>query len=267
MSENTLFDMEPSPHIGRPMLSVLPVSVLELEPETSTQRRSDGDHDTQSSRNEYSHFPSTVGDLCFQLYLRDAQRVFDPFAGWGERGSLARSYGKNYLGVDCSREAIAFAENRYHVHNVQGDSRTYPPPPFDGLLTCPPYWNLEKYQGEGLDKAKTWGEFVDDLWLVFKASYDVSRPGAKFCIMTGDWRDAGIYYDLSFQVQRIFDRLGAETIDQVIVSRRTISKVKIMIPQAVRLGYTVKVHETLNVFQKPMRVRACSSVFDTGVNR
>lgn len=83
-------------------------------------------------------------------------------------------------------------------------------------------------------------------------------PGAKFCIMTGDWRDVGVYYDLSFQVQRIFDRLGAVTIDQVIISRRTISKVKIMIPQAVRLGYTVKVHETLNVFQKPLHVEVTS---------
>lgn len=253
MTENTLFDMEPSPHVGRPMLSVLPVSVLELEPETSTQRRSDGDHDTQSSRNEYSHFPSTVGDLCFQLYLRDAQLIFDPFAGWGERGSLARSYGKDYCGVDCSSEAIAFAADRYQVSNAQSDARAYPPPRFDGLITCPPYWNLEKYRGNGLDKAKTWGGFVEDLRSVFKLSFDAAKPGAKFCILTGDWREAGVYYDLSFQVQRIFDCLSATTIDQVVVSRRTISKVKIMIPQAVRLGYTVKVHETLNVFQKPIK--------------
>lgn len=252
MNEPTLFDIQPSPNVGRPMISVLPVSVMELEPEISTQRRSNGDHDTQSSRNEYSHFPSTVGDLCFQLYLRDAQMVFDPFAGWGERGSLARSYNKSYLGVDCSSEAIKFAASRYQVYNVHGDSRTYLPPSFDGLVTCPPYWNLEKYQGEGLDKAKTWNEFVNDLWSIFRTCYDAAMPGAKFCIMTGDWRDVGVYYDLSFQVQRIFDRLGAVTIDQVIISRRTISKVKIMIPQAVRLGYTVKVHETLNVFQKPL---------------
>ena len=35
------------------------------------------------------------------------------------------------------------------------------------------------------------------------------------------------------------------------MSRLGVSKVKVMIPQAVRLGYTVKVHETLSVFAKP----------------
>lgn len=246
----TLFDLSPSPNVGRPMISVLPASVLELEAEPFTQRRSDSGHDQNSSRSEKSHFSSQVGDLCFQLYLREAHQIFDPFAGWGERGSLARTYGKSYHGVDCSPEAIAFAADRYDVHNVQSDSRTYTPPMFDGLITCPPYWNLEHYQGGGLDAEKSWESFVRGLHAVFEACYDAAQVGATFCVLTGDWRDEGVYYDLSYRTQRIFDELGATPIDQVVVSRRTISKIKIMIPQAVRLGYTVKVHETLNVFQK-----------------
>jgi hypothetical protein len=44
--------------------------------------------------------------------------------------------------------------------------------------------------------------------------------------------------------------LGFKPFDKVVVSRLTTSKIKIMLPQAKRLGYTVKVHETLSVFKK-----------------
>ncbi len=59
-----------------------------------------------------------------------------------------------------------------------------------------------------------------------------------------------IFYDLEYQVNHIFHRLNATCIDKVIISKKGISKIKIMLPQAKRLGYTVKVHETLLVYQK-----------------
>lgn len=250
MRVNTLFDMSPSPNVGRPHISVLPCSVLELEPEPSRQRRSDGGHDTVSSRAEYSHFPTQVGDLCFQLFLREATQLFDPFAGWGERASLARTYGVPYVGVDCNPDALLFARERYGVENTLGDSRTFDPPCFDGLITCPPYWNLEPYSDAGLDATESWEDFMRGLCRVFERAYDAAQVGAMFCILSGDWRADGVFYDLTFQIASMMQACGATPIDSVIVSRLGMSKIKIMIPQAVRLGYTVKVHETLNVFQK-----------------
>jgi hypothetical protein len=47
------------------------------------------------------------------------------------------------------------------------------------------------------------------------------------------------------------DELGAKIFDQIVVSRKTTSKIKIMLPQAKRLGYSVRVHESLLVFKKP----------------
>jgi hypothetical protein len=46
------------------------------------------------------------------------------------------------------------------------------------------------------------------------------------------------------------DECGATPVDIVVGSRATVTKIKVMIPQAVRLGYAVKVHETLLVFRK-----------------
>jgi DNA modification methylase len=235
---------------GRPRIDVLPCSVLEIGAQAG-ERRESGGHDAKSSRAEYSHFPHEVGSLCMQLYLREASQLFDPFAGWGERHADAVAAGKDYIGYDINPHAIAEAQRVYGVSNTLADSRTTPIPMFDGLVTCPPYWNLETYYQAGIENAQTFDRFIaEGLRPVFDRCYDAAQVGAVFCIMVGDWRQDGIYYDLAHQTRRMFDDFGATTLDEVIVSRRTVSKIKVMLPQAVRLGYTVKVHETLLVFQK-----------------
>jgi hypothetical protein len=235
---------------GRPRIDVLPCSVLEIGSQAG-ERRETGGHDSASSRAEFSHFPAEVGSLCMQLYLRECERLFDPFAGWGERHADAKAAGKEYVGYDINPHAIAEAQRVYGVGNTLADSRTTPIPLFDGLITCPPYWNLEVYSKAGIENAQTFDAFVKwGLGPIFDRCYDAAQVGAVFCIMVGDWRQDGLYYDLAHQTRRLFDDLGATTLDEVIVSRRTVSKIKVMLPQAIRLGYTVKVHETLLVLQK-----------------
>lgn len=235
---------------GRPRIDVLPCSVLEIGPQAG-DRREVGGHDSTSSRAQFSHFPAEVGSLCMQLYLRDCFNIFDPFAGWGERHADAVSAGKQYVGYDINPHAIEEARRVYGVSNTLADSHVQPIPLFDGLITCPPYWNLETYSVRGIENAKTFDEFIErGLNPVYERCYDAAQVGAMFCVMVGDWRQDGVYYDLAHKTRRMFDNFGATTIDEVIVSRRTVSKIKVMLPQAIRLGYTVKVHETLLVFQK-----------------
>lgn len=218
----------------------------------SGKRRRDGQHASVSSRADYSHFPAEVASLAMQLFLRDATRLFDPFAGWGERHAAARSHGKDYVGFDVNPQAIETARTEYGVSNVLANSLTADIPEFDGMLTCPPYWNLERYSPDGIEQHRTFKEFIDrGLTPVFARAYAAASPGSVFCVMVGDWRKDHTYYDLAHKTRCIFERLGAEVIDEVIVSRKTVSKIKIMIPQAVRLGYTVKVHEYLLVYRKP----------------
>ena len=47
------------------------------------------------------------------------------------------------------------------------------------------------------------------------------------------------------------DKLGMKPFDKVILSTKKQSKIKVMLPQAKRLGYTVKVHQILLIFEKP----------------
>lgn len=232
-----------------PKIDVLPVSVIEVGPQLQL-RRETGGHDSTSSRADYSHFPQEVASLCLELFLRDCSSIFDPFAGWGERAAYARLYGKQYTGIDINQAAIESARAVYGVSNTLGDSMSAPIPRFDGLLTCPPYWNLEQYSDAGIDGSPTYRAFLYDYATILQRCYTAARSGATFCLLVGDWRDNGSYYDLAHQTRAILYGCGATPIDEVCVSRARISKVKVMLPQAVRLGYTVKVHETLLVFRK-----------------
>lgn len=229
-------------------IRIMPVSVIDI---AAQKKRIGENHGSTSSRANYSPFPEEIADLCYQFYLRDATKVFDPFAGWGERHSKAIEWGKEYIGTDISQSAIDAALRDYGVNNVLADVLDYDIPAFDGLITCPPYWNLEKYDNdENLSRVKTWDGFLRSLFEVFDACYSAAEPGATFCVMVGDWRKNHKYYDLEYEVSGMFKGLGADIVDKVTVSRKKVSKIKIMLPQAKRLGYSVRVHESLLVFRK-----------------
>lgn len=236
---------------GKNNLEVLPVSVLEIAPSGAKKRRGESNHDKQSSRSGYSPFPYEVAETCAALFLRDAATVVDPFAGWGERGAAIMRHGKRYIGFDISEESIRHAAEVHGVQNTLADARTVEVPLHDGLVTCPPYWNLEKYgSSAGLDRHKTWEGFLTGYGAILRRFSEAASDDATYCIATGDWRSGGTYYDLTYQTEKIMDALGWKPFDKVVISRLGISKIKIMLPQAKRLGYTVKVHEMLSVFRR-----------------
>ena len=245
MTELTLFEM---PDKRVMPVEVLPVSVVEVGAQGSG-RRSRGGHDGTSSRSERSHFPREVASLCFDLYLRGRRLCLDPFAGWGERGSAARERGFGYAGFDISQESVESARKEYGIENTIADSRTADFPEHDCLLTCPPYWNLETYGGSGLEEEPTWESFLIGYEQALRRCVASSTNKAHYCLLVGDWRRDGTYYPLAHETRRIMYNLGAETIDEVVVSRKDVTKIKVMLPQAIEQGYTVKVHESLLVFR------------------
>jgi DNA modification methylase len=249
--DNAMLDIDMfSGEVQKPKddLKIIPVSVIDI---AAQKKRKNENHANTSSRANYSPFPSEIADLCYEFYLRDAERVFDPFAGWGERHSKAIEWGKAYTGVDISPVAITSALNDYGVDNILADALDYDIQEFDGLITCPPYWNLEKYDEDlNLSRVKTWERFLMGLNQAFDACYSAAEQGATFCVMVGDWRKDHKYYDLEYEVSGMFKGYGASIVDKVVVSRKKVSKIKIMLPQAKRLGYSVRVHESLLVFRK-----------------
>lgn len=236
--------------MSRKRLSVVPQSVLHIQQqENFHERREKGASERKSSRADYSFFPKEVAQLCTELYLKDCKQIFDPFAGWGERHFYCKEQKLPYLGFDINPKAIEIAKETFGVDNTLANSLTDDIPPFDGLLTCPPYWNLETYSNDGIDSIKTWEDFILSYNAILSKAWNSAEEGATFCIYVGDWRTDAVYYDLIYQTQKIMDAMGATPFDQV-VGHRVRTKVSIMVPQALSFGYTVKVHEQLLVYKK-----------------
>ena len=232
------------------VVTTLPVSVVELSPQEKNMRSGEN-HNGDSSRKFKSNFPEETCKLVYELFLRDKQKVFDPFAGFGQRAYWAKYYGKSYIGYDISQESIDLAKNLFGVDNILADSSIAEIPEFDSVFTCPPYFDLEQYSSpDGLDKLKDWSDFLICYESIWRRIILSSKSGIKFCVQVGDWRSKGKYYDLVFQTEKIFENWKLTPVDKVIISRLKTTKIKIMLPQCKRLGYTCKVHESLLVYEK-----------------
>ena len=232
------------------MYRFMPVSVFDVEG-TGRKGIRGKSKQKESSRNAYSPFPLDVCEHIVQFYLRDKFVIFDPFAGWGERGAMCEKYEKVYLGYDISPTAIQYAKDHFGVNNLLGDSRVDDILPHDGLITCPPYFNLEKYDGEkNMSRIKTWAGFLNDYKKVWKRCVANAYPDATYCIVVADFRKEGTFYNLSFETQRIMKELGMECVDKVILSQKKKVCYRIMLPQCKRLCYSAKVHHYLLVFKK-----------------
>lgn len=82
--------------------------------------------------------------------------IIDPFAGGATRGVIAHSMGREYHGVDLMEEQIRYNQQHYQEpHWHHGDAYEYlqgiPDGTHDAALTCPPYWNLERYTDDPRD--------------------------------------------------------------------------------------------------------------------
>ena len=201
-----------------------------------------------SSRHTFSPFYADVAEWVVSYLLREKTMLFDPFAGWGERHHAARQARKGYIGYDTSRDALSYASRHWNVENVFADSACASIPSHDAVFTCPPYWNLESYAGEGLHRCPTWETFLAALRHVWLRVAAMAMPGAMYCIVVGDWRAKGVYYDLTFQMERILQDLRMRCFDRVILSYKKQAPLKAMVHQAKRLGYSMKVHQTLLVY-------------------
>ena len=100
----------------------LPVSVFDVQKLGKDTIRKKQDHNKSSSRSSFSPFPRDVAEWCSNYFLRNANFVFDPFAGWGERHKAVSDAGKFYFGYDTSQKAIDYANDCEFIDNNAPDS-------------------------------------------------------------------------------------------------------------------------------------------------
>ena len=115
--------------------------------------------------NGTSVFNPVLCEVLYKWFTVENSKVLDPFAGGVVRGAMASILGHSYVGYDISAEQIE--SNKQIYENIKdkyviNDRTTWindtsmslgigEKPQYDFVITCPPYYNLEKYTNDPRD--------------------------------------------------------------------------------------------------------------------
>jgi hypothetical protein len=156
-----------------------------------------------------SIFDPVLTELLVRWYSPRGGRVLDPFAGGSVRGIVAAALGRKYTGIDISARQVeanraqwadiapklpaGTPEPRWIVGDAQ-DVQTLARQPYDFIMTCPPYGDLEVYSDDPRDlSAMDYPQFRVAYRLAIRRSIEMLRPGRFAAIVVGEIRDPDGY--------------------------------------------------------------------------
>lgn len=218
----------------------------------------DGTYGYQSGA---SVFNPILAILICNVYAPDEGICYDPFAGGGTRAVIAGKYGLKYIGVELREDEYLITMEKLHANSVNGqillgDSRNIPEIPSecaDFLITCPPYWNLERYYGgrKDLSMARTYPDYLDGMYQVIQECYRIMKKGTFSCWVVGLHRfDNGELIPIHHDIADIHTRVGFKMKEEVILNQKNQGAV-------LRVGafekgkrFLIRTHEYLQVFVK-----------------
>lgn len=121
----------------------------------------------------YSHFNPAVMNWFVKEY--GCRCLYDPCGGWGHRllGSLKLDkyiYNDFSLHTKLNVDRMVEYFGLKHVETHSNDARLFvPDDDFDAMFTCPPYFNIEKYECGGFKDESEFKAFIDRLFEVFES--------------------------------------------------------------------------------------------------
>lgn len=209
-------------------------------------------------------FDPAVAAWILNCYAPSNGLCFDPFAGGGTRAIMAAKHGLAYLGVELRAEEVAAVKTRCErchvadsVHIECGDSRDCSQiastASADFCYTCPPYHDLEQYNGgpADLSMCASYGEFLQEMRRVVEESYRVLKPGAHSVWVVGLTRDkAGGLLCLNHDIASLHRACGFGVKEEIILSHKNNGAIQ-------RVGnfdkgrkLLIRTHEYALVFQR-----------------
>ncbi len=156
-----------------------------------------------------SIFDPVLAEIALRWWCPAGGRVLDPFAGGSVRGLVAAKLGMHYTGIDLRPEQVAANEAQAEAFGavdgsarwITGDSRNLPAlvdgeTPFDFILSCPPYFDLEVYSDrpEDLSAAGDYGAFLAAYHEIIGHACARLAPDAFACWVIGDVRGKGGWF-------------------------------------------------------------------------
>lgn len=228
-----------------------------------------------ASKYNYSTFNPALADYLLRQHFKEGDTIFDPFSGRATRALMANKNKINYHGWDVSTLTIKINENKIaeieeeahpffnadsEVEYFLGDGTLLEGAQnefYDGGLTCPPYFNIEKYESSTgqLSDYKKYDKFLEHYGKGFKRFAEVIKPTTSMddfhplIIVTGNFRINKQLVDFTGDTRKLAIEAGFELYDEIQhVNNSPFVYLRSRQNEARKM--VSKVHETVSIFIK-----------------
>lgn len=230
--------------------------------ETGEERKLKGKKmQLMESKYEVSIFNPHLAMMIFSAYCPPNAKVYDPFTGECVLGFIAASMGHKFYGIEIRKEQVDFIEKKKKELSLDlyiklGDSRKYESfreEFFDFSVSCPPYYNLERYSdlSEDLSNAPTYKEFLLMLKESMKGVYKSLKKNCLSIWIVGNFRDdkTGELIHFNGDMVRLGKEVGFKLHDELIYwGASNVAMLRSGQFEANRKS--VRVHEYIIIFKK-----------------
>lgn len=217
-------------------------------------------HDAKWRGNWSPYIPRNI----LLRYSKENDLVLDQFAGGGTTLVEAKLLNRNIIGVDVNDTALNRCMEKVNfdydnakgkVYLKKGDARNLyfvEDNGIDLICTHPPYANIIKYSediSEDLSLLEV-REFLKEMEKVASECYRVLKKD-KFCvILIGDTRKNGCMIPMSFDVMKIFEKVGFKLKEIIIKEQHNCRATGFWKTNSIKYNFLLIAHEYLFVFRK-----------------
>ena len=207
-----------------------------------------------------STFDPVLAEMMCRWFCLPGGAILDPFAGGSVRGIVATHCGFSYTGIDLRAEQIA--ANRKQAEKIGlapnwilGDSADQLRKlggQYDMILSCPPYYDLERYSEDPLDLSNMAPEAFDAKYTGIIADACARLRDDRFaCFVVSNVRHKdGGYRDLVGVTVEAFEGAGARYYNEACFLNPLVSlpmRAAAMFGPARKLG---RAHQSVLIFFK-----------------
>ena len=177
-----------------------------------------------------SVFDPVLCEVMYRWFCPEGGKVFDPFAGGIPRGAVAYVKGLDYLGIDLSSEQVQ--SNLRLIQGIEGTGKVtwinddslnmddyVDDKSVDFILTCPPYYDLEKYTDNPKDLSNmNYDEFIRVYSEIMSNAANKLKDNRFAVVVLSDVRDKnGCYRTLCDLTRGVMQKAGCCVYNELIL--------------------------------------------------
>jgi 16S rRNA G966 N2-methylase RsmD len=210
-----------------------------------------------------SIFSPQLATLIMNCFAPSKGICFDPFCGGGTRAIVVAKHGLDYIGLEIRKEEVSAVVKRCSKNGVAdkvkillGDacaaSDKVKRNCADILFTCPPYWNLEKYDGgsKDLSMTSTYKKYLLKIKKVIVESHKILKKDALSVWVVGLHRKGEALLPINHDVATLHRENGFILKEEIIINLKNTGAMQ-------RVGnfekgnkFLIRTHEYVLVFKK-----------------